>query len=144
MLQISCIFAMIFQMEDTQSTYKQSTRLDTAGFIASFICAVHCAFMPLLLASLPMTGLAFLANPLFEAIIIAISFAIASISLFRGYFSYHHKVTALAICITGFLLIAVGTFTNLAHNYLLHAFGALFIAGSHIVNHFLTRASLLR
>lgn len=131
-------------MQDTTTSYKQSTRLDTAGFIASFICAVHCAFMPLLLASLPMTGLAFLANPLFEAIIIAISFFIASISLFRGYFSYHRKVTALVICITGFSLIAFGTFTNLAHSYLLHAFGALFIAGSHIVNHFLTRAALLR
>jgi hypothetical protein len=130
-------------MQDTESTYKQSTRLDTAGFIASFICALHCAFMPLLLASLPMTGLAFLANPLFEAIIIAISFAIASISLFRGYFGYHRKLTALVIVVTGFGLIAYGTFVKIDYSYLFHATGALLIAISHIVNHFLTRAALL-
>jgi MerC mercury resistance protein len=131
-------------MEYSESTYRQSTKLDTAGFIASFICAVHCAFMPLLLAALPLAGISFLDSPLFDAIMVSISFGIASIALLRGYLSYHRKLGAIAVVLLGFGLIAYGHFSDTNYSFLFEAFGALTVAASHVVNHFLTRAALVR
>lgn len=130
-------------MHITNETYRQSTRLDTAGFIASFICAVHCAVMPLVLASLPLTGLAFMAGPVLDVTMISISLGIASISLFRGYFSYHRKISALLIVLVGFGLIAYGDLGASAYKTWFAVGGALLVATSHIVNHFLTRAALV-
>lgn len=130
-------------MHVSNETYRQSTRLDTAGFIASFICAIHCAVMPLVLASLPLTGLAFVAGPVLDIIMMGISLGIASISLFRGYLSYHRKITALIIVLIGFGLIAYGDLLAVNFKPWYAVAGALLVAISHIVNHFLTRAALV-
>lgn len=139
MLQKQCIFVMEMQINETE--YRQSTKLDTAGFIASFICAIHCAVTPLLLASLPLAGIQFFASQTFDIFMISLSFLIASISLFRGY-NYHKKYTALAIVTTGFACISMGEFGNMGYTILLTVGGALLVATSHIVNHFMVRNAL--
>ena len=39
-----------------------ASRFDRLGATASFLCAVHCAALPLVIATLPAIGLGFLAN----------------------------------------------------------------------------------
>lgn len=129
------------QMEVNETEYRQSTRLDTAGFIASFICAIHCAVTPLILASLPLAGIQFFASQAFDIFMISLSFFIASISLFRGY-NYHKKYNALLIVAAGFGSISIGEFGNTGYTILLTVGGALLVATSHIVNHFMVRNAL--
>lgn len=129
-------------MEVSETTYRESTRLDTAGFIASFICAIHCAATPLVLASLPLAGVRFITTQWFDIGMISLSFVIASISLLRGYNQYHKRLQALIIVVIGFALISIGEFGQTGYTVLLTVSGALTVAISHIVNHFLTRAAL--
>jgi hypothetical protein len=58
--------------------------VDGVGATVSFACAVHCVAMPLLLASLPLLGLGFLATRGFEAGMIGIAFMLALVSLTWG------------------------------------------------------------
>lgn len=129
-------------MEIDETTYKESTRLDTAGFIASFICAIHCAIAPLVLASLPLAGIKFIASDWFDFLMISLSFVIASISLYRGYTQYHRRLHALILVVVGFAFISLGEWGHTGYTIALTVGGALTVATSHIVNHFLTRNSL--
>jgi len=129
-------------MEIDETTYKESTRLDTAGFIASFICAIHCAITPLVLASLPLAGIKFIASPWFDILMISLSFIIASISLYRGYTQYHRRPQALLLVVIGFTFISIGEWGQIGYHIALTVGGALTVATSHIVNHFLTRNAL--
>jgi hypothetical protein len=45
---------------------KLTSKLDRIGMTASTACAIHCAAVPLLITSLPLIGLGFLANPWVE------------------------------------------------------------------------------
>ncbi|HEY2583370.1 MAG TPA: MerC domain-containing protein, partial [Mucilaginibacter sp.] len=45
---------------------KHKSGLDNVGMTASVLCAIHCALVPLLITSLPLLGLGFLANPWLE------------------------------------------------------------------------------
>ena len=49
-----------------QSSGSAVKNLDRAGMSASLLCAVHCAFLPLLLAALPTFGLAWLDSPVVD------------------------------------------------------------------------------
>ena len=60
-------------------------RLDHTGATASFLCAIHCAVMPLLVAALPLLGLSFLASEPVEWILLACSAILGTIALFVGY-----------------------------------------------------------
>ncbi|HEY8783887.1 MAG TPA: MerC domain-containing protein [Mucilaginibacter sp.] len=48
------------------SSQKRGSKLDRIGMTAFTLCAIHCAIVPLLITSLPLLGLGFLANPWFE------------------------------------------------------------------------------
>lgn len=130
------------QFNDVQNSYNQSTKLDMAGFIASFICAIHCAFMPLLLASLPMLGLSFFSSHWFDVVMIVLSLGIASISLIKGYNQFHRKPFALLVMLAGFGFIAYAELSHTNYHYLLAAIGALLVAASHVFNHFLCRQAI--
>jgi MerC mercury resistance protein len=58
--------------------------LDALGVTASILCAIHCAILPLVLASLPILGINILHNPLFEYGMIGVAFAIGTIALRWG------------------------------------------------------------
>ena len=67
---------------------------DRVGATASFLCAVHCAALPFVIAILPALGLSFLADHRFERIFIACASALALAALIRGY-RRHRDATAL-------------------------------------------------
>jgi hypothetical protein len=49
-----------------QSSGSAVKNLDRAGMSASLLCAVHCAFLPLLFVALPAFGLAWLDSPVVD------------------------------------------------------------------------------
>lgn len=137
------VLSLKSEMEISAQTYRTSTKLDTAGFIASFICAVHCAVTPLLLASLPLAGLSFLAGSAFDIFMFCLSFTIASVALVKG-FNFHRRIPAILVVCLGFTGIALGHWGHFNYHILLEVAGALLVATSHIVNHFLIRSAVSR
>ncbi|TAH03157.1 MAG: MerC domain-containing protein [Sphingobacteriales bacterium] len=113
---------------------KLSTRLDGFGILASVICAIHCAFLPLLITTLPLWGIGFLANPWVEGAMICISLLLGSSSLSMAYLSHHKKLPLLLLCL-GFASITLGLFMlNEYFEPYFVAFGGLTIAYSHYTN----------
>jgi hypothetical protein len=84
------------------------THLDFIGFSTSIACAIHCAFIPFIVSSLPFLGLGFLENPWIEYGTILLSLCLALISLSHGYLRHHKKILPIIFVNFGFLLIAFG------------------------------------
>ena len=111
---------------------------DRVGATASFLCAVHCAALPFVLAVLPALGLGFLAEHQFERIFIACASCLAVLALIRGY-RRHRVASALFLVVPGLLLLWSGAYVFDAENSLaLHAtlvtIGGCCVALAHIVN----------
>ena len=109
--------------------------LDAVGFSASFLCAIHCAVLPLVLTISALSGLHFLGDEKVEIGIIIFSALVAIASLIPGYFKHHRKKTAIIIAIIGFVIIGAG---RVVHTEFWEAFlttiGALGVASAHFIN----------
>ena len=109
--------------------------LDTTGFWASAICAVHCIAVPVLLSFSTFGFLAFLENDYIEYTIICISLIVGVTSLLPSYFRHHRKFNALYFLLAGFSLIFFGRFTtNSLYEIIFTSVGAVCIAFAHLVN----------
>ncbi|MBS7567042.1 MerC domain-containing protein [Mucilaginibacter sp. Bleaf8] len=109
-------------------------RLDHVGIGLSLLCAVHCTLMPLILTSLPLWGLGFLANVYCEAAIITLSFIIASYSLIGGY-KQTRSVGPLITLAVGFALIfAAQLLANEKYEWMLMVAGGLLVGSAHLYN----------
>lgn len=82
---------------------------DWLGIVASFGCAVHCAAMPFVIASLPALGLSFLADEAFHRWMAAICFAIALAAFLPG-LRRHRRVSPAAIGVVGLSMIFIAAF----------------------------------
>jgi hypothetical protein len=112
----------------------EHSTLDKTGAFASFICAIHCLAMPLILTILPLTSIAWLADENVERIFIGISAVLALSSICYGYFK-HRRGTVLFLLGCGLLTIVI------AHHYhdskvgsYLMAVGGLQMCCSHYLN----------
>lgn len=101
-------------------------RLDRFGALASGACAVHCAMLPFVAASLPLVGLGVLASEAFELSFIALALALAAVSLAAGWLR-HRSLKPAAWLGLGAALFAFGTLGPLHHHEFWHA--ALLVAG---------------
>ena len=109
--------------------------MDFVGFVASLLCAIHCAGLPFLLSIMPLVGLGFLENPYIEYGMILLSCIIASYSLIRGYTQYHKKVLALIIVFFGFSFITLGRLLEIESlEIALTSSGAVAISTAHLIN----------
>ncbi|MEO9080386.1 MAG: MerC domain-containing protein [Rhodanobacter sp.] len=110
---------------------------DRIGAVASFLCAIHCALLPFVLALLPLVGLEFLADYRFERGFVMFACALALVALVRG-FRRHQQPLPLLLAIPGLALLLLGV--TFAENYsiILHSVlvtcGGLLLAGAHFVN----------
>lgn len=125
-------------MAQTGSVQTRYSRLvDRFGATASFLCAVHCAVLPLVLAVLPALGLAFLADHAYERAFITFAVVLALSSLAVG-FRRHRQFHAFWFLIPGVVLLIVGIFIDLNHTTTLHAvlvsIGGTLVASSHLIN----------
>jgi len=109
--------------------------LDFIGFSTSIACAVHCAFLPLLVSWLPFLGLEFLENPWVEYGIILISLFLALFALSHGYLKHHKKALPILIVNLGFLIIAFGLIWGPEElEFIITPTGAVLVGIAHLVN----------
>jgi len=110
---------------------------DRFGATASFLCAVHCALLPLVIAALPAIGLGFLANHRFERGFIAFASVLALTTLVVG-FRRHRQFRAFWFLVPGITLLTAGIIVDFEHNSTLHAIlvslGGTLVAISHLTN----------
>jgi hypothetical protein len=115
---------------------KISSRLDNIGMTASTLCAIHCAIVPLLITTLPLIGLGFLANPRVEWSMIILALMLGVSSIGSSYFRTHHRPLPLLLLCGGFLVIIAGhtLITGWAEAVIVPC-GGLIIATAHFVNY---------
>lgn len=110
---------------------------DRVGAVASFLCAIHCAALPFVLALLPFVGLEFLADHRFERGFVMFACALALVALVRGY-RRHQGPLPLLLAAPGLALLLLGV--TYAENYstglhsVLVTCGGLLLASAHFVN----------
>ena len=114
-----------------------ASRFDRLGATASFLCAVHCAALPLVIATLPAIGLGFLANHRFEHGFVAFASVLALTTLIVG-FRRHHRFRAFWFLVPGILLLAAGMIVDFESSATAHAvlvaMGGTLVAVSHLTN----------
>lgn len=120
------------------SRWSFSRWVDSLGSVGAFLCAVHCALLPVALVLLPMVGFGILASPGFEVGFVLFATALAIASLWNGYLR-HRAYRAMAILAPGLLALWVGVFIPTVHETVLwHALmmsaGGTLVAAAHLVN----------
>ncbi|WP_458627185.1 MerC domain-containing protein [Winogradskyella sp. PC D3.3] len=118
------------------------TTLDIIALSSSLICAIHCAFLPILLSFSSLSNLYFLNNPIIEWTFISFGIAFILTSLWPSYKNNHQNTKPLKIALFGFVFIAISRlhFTHLWEitNTVL---GAILVAFAHYINWKLLRSS---
>ncbi len=113
---------------------KSSVNLDKIGISASVLCAIHCAFLPILITMLPLLGIGFLLKGWTESLMIILSILIAGVSIGSSY-KIHQKCLPLVLLMIGLVLILVAHLflpENLEHIVL--PAGGLTVATAHYFN----------
>ncbi len=108
---------------------------DALGTGASFLCAVHCAALPLLLSIVPFMNIHSLENPVIEYSLLSSSFFIGYLALYRGYKYHHRNIIPVFLFIIGFPVLVwghIGLSGPLAQ--VLIGCAALLIITAHILN----------
>jgi hypothetical protein len=113
--------------------------LDAIGVTASVLCAIHCAVLPLVMASLPILGINILHNTLFEYGMIGLAFAIGTAALWHGFNRHHHRLTPWFL-FTGGILFLIAKEIWPAYELGLLPFAVALVVGAHWLNHRWCRA----
>ncbi len=93
-----------------QAVIAENGRLDWLGVLCSFGCAVHCAAMPLVLATLPtLTSLKWLADPLFHQVVAVVCGILVARAILPGYRT-HRDRRVLAAAGIGLSLLFIAAF----------------------------------
>ncbi|SEK68350.1 MerC mercury resistance protein [Chitinophaga rupis] len=109
--------------------------LDVLGIGASLLCAIHCALLPVLITLLPLLGAHLLENEKLEYGLMACTFVIGCLALFRGYRHQHRQLLPLLLFLAGFAGLLLGHYAMppLWRPIVITA-GALLIIIAHIWN----------
>lgn len=110
---------------------------DRFGATASFLCAVHCALLPFVVAVLPFLGLSFLANHTYERVFVLFACTLASTTIGLGA-RRHGDRRALALLLPGIALLLAGVAVDFDSLPVLHAVlvttGGTLLSLAHVVN----------
>jgi hypothetical protein len=117
---------------------------DRAGAAASFLCALHCALLPLALALLPAAGLNAGGWADIDQAFVVFASLLGMTTLSLGY-RRHRAFRAWLLLVPGLALVWAGAFTSLHTHGLAHAVvmttGGLLLAAAHLANLRLTHSS---
>lgn len=117
-----------------QTDLNQNNRLDKMGITVATVCAIHCVFLPLLIPVLPLVGLSFIGEHVFEDIVLAISMVAGFIALYTGYQRYHKTLYPIyCLALGGLIYSFKDSFGEALHPYLIGV-GAGLIVFAHIMN----------
>ncbi len=121
---------------DSTRARRWHSRLDWLSAWAAFVCALHCAALPVVLALAPLAGAHWLSSHLFDqwAVVIALVFGAAVIG--AAYCTHRwRKVLAMYLGATALMLAgAFGLHDPAWLHALLLASGGLLLALTHVVN----------
>ncbi|WP_026309602.1 MerC domain-containing protein [Niabella aurantiaca] len=107
---------------------------DALGISASVICAIHCAILPLFMASLPLFGINIIENVAFELGMILLAFLIGIYALHHGYKYHHHNKWPILLFATGILFLVLKQ-VFLQYHTLLLVPAVVLIITAHLVNY---------
>ena len=113
-------------------------RADRLGFIASFLCALHCALLPVAITLLPSLGIASWLGEGFEGAFVVFASLLGLFTLVSG-FRRHREVRALWLLVPGLVVLWVGVlYAPLHHSLLPHAvamtLGGSLVGLAHLAN----------
>ena len=111
---------------------------DAMGITTSVICAIHCAVLPLLVASLPVFGFDIIKNSIFEYGMIGLAFLVGIFALQHGYRKHHHKPVPLVLFTVGILFLCAKQIWHSYHTWLLVP-AVLCIITAHYLNYSYSR-----
>ena len=106
------------------------------------VCAIHCAFLPVILTMSALGGLQWMADPVIELSFLTLSVGIAVLALMKNARKHKHIRLAIQTIAIGFCLVIASRFVhpeNLHHG--LTALGGIVIASGHILNWRLAKSS---
>jgi len=108
--------------------------LDFFGFIASFLCAIHCAALPIVLTVGVFGGLTWISDPAFELVFLLASIAIAALTLLNSVRKQQLTKSALILFVSGFVLLLISRMLPHTHGIELvfAVLGGFTIAGAHV------------
>ena len=79
--------------------------LDFMAMATSVACAIHCAFLPLVITSLPVFGINIINNSPFEWMMIGIAFVVGCFALIHGYQRHHKNMKPVLVFTAGFIFL---------------------------------------
>jgi len=112
---------------------------DAFGIATSLACAIHCAFLPLFLSSLPLFGYNIIENNWFEYGMIALAFAVGTYSLYHGRKKHHHSWVPMIFFTIGIILLLSKAIWHHWELWLLIP-SVLFIITAHYLNYRMCRS----
>ena len=119
-------------------------KADRVGFAASFLCAIHCALWPWLLALAPAFGLELGGWIDLDQAFVVFASLLGVSTLTLGW-RRHRAFHAWALLVPGLVLVWVGAFSPLHDHSMIHAIvmtlGGLLLALAHLVNLRLTHSA---
>jgi hypothetical protein len=119
-------------------TWRGSARhIDRAGQIMAALCVVHCLFVPLTIAILPVIGLEFIADRRIERALVLLAIGIGTVALVPALLRTHRRALPVAAFACGATLLLAAQFlaeggTGLER--MLTLAGAVTIAAAHTIN----------
>jgi len=111
---------------------------DALGVAVSVACAIHCAVLPLVLATLPVLGINVLHNPGFECGMIGLAFLIGARAFWHG-FRLHHRRFLPSVLFAVAILFLIAKQVWRQYEGVFVGLGVLFILGAHGLNYRLCR-----
>src|SRR5579872_6239317 len=113
--------------------------LDALGVTTSLLCAIHCALLPVLMASLPILGINIIHNAGFEYGMIGLAFIIGATALWHGFRHHHRRILPVLLFSCGMMLLIA---KEIWHGYELSIlpFAVIPVLGSHWLNFRWSRA----
>ena len=126
-MQQYCIYAVIEIMKSALRN------IDIWGTTTSLACAVHCAAMPVLLSTGILSSHSWVANPMFEFAILAVTALFIYNSIIKGYWAgKSSKVSFGLACIGLFLILTHHLFSQAGTIIII--IGGLLVALAHMLN----------
>ena len=107
---------------------------DALGITASLACAIHCAILPLFLASLPLFGINIIENMAFEMGMIVLAFVVGSYALMHGYRWHHHRKLPILLFTAGMACLVLKQIFLGLHNFLVFP-AVVLIVLAHFLNY---------
>lgn len=108
--------------------------LDKLGITAASLCALHCLLLPILLPALPLLGLSFLADHVWEHVFLLVTAVLGSFAILSGFKHYHKRLYPLYLLLIGVFVYWIKHDFSEESQPIFILIGASLIVGAHVIN----------